>query len=271
VAEATEFPCTQAGIRDAVAAGGGPHTFACAAATTVVTTSPIALSLDVVLDGGGLQTVSSGRAHRVFHVETGGLGGDRQQQQQRRLRRHPGRPSRELIESRVEENVISSGITGASELVLVDSRVSGSQGGPPAAGVSAQELTALRSSIGGFTGPLASHAGALSVPAGGSAELTDSEVTGVSADGIVGGIQNAGELRLLRTRLSGNSGQTGALANAAGARAEIVDSEIVRNTGSFAGLPGRSRTKESSRSGAAFSRGTSSRPSSTARRGTSRS
>ena len=48
-----EFPCTEQGIRDAIAEGGGPHTFACDGQDIVVLDSPIEIINDVFLDGGG--------------------------------------------------------------------------------------------------------------------------------------------------------------------------------------------------------------------------
>jgi len=47
------FPCTEQGIRDAIAAGGGPHFFACDGRTTVVLEAVIVIDQDVILDGEG--------------------------------------------------------------------------------------------------------------------------------------------------------------------------------------------------------------------------
>src|SRR5262245_25776588 len=289
LAEAAEFPCTETGIRDAVAAGGGPHTFACPAATTVVAAAEIALPIDVVLDGGGLLTVSGGQAHRVFGVEAGAVAElqnlvvangshpsfsingfgilNRGDLTLRGVRVTGGRGFgaifnasdatlvREgsqitgnqygqgfpaiwggqrvvLIESRVAGNAISAGISGSNELLLVDSQVNGDQGEGLAAGVAVQHLTAVRSSISGFS---FYGTGGLHVPSGGSAELIDSKVSGHSANGAIGGISNSGDLYLLRTRISDSGAYIGpgALANHSGARARIVDSEIVRNGAAF--------------------------------------
>ena len=62
------FPCTEAGIRDAIGSGDGPHAFECDGPTTVVTTAEIALDADVILDGEGALTVDGARDHRVFSV-----------------------------------------------------------------------------------------------------------------------------------------------------------------------------------------------------------
>ena len=60
------FPCTEQGIRDAIAAGGGPHFFACDGTTPVVTQAEIAIDNDVILDGEGNLTVNGNDQHRVF-------------------------------------------------------------------------------------------------------------------------------------------------------------------------------------------------------------
>ena len=42
------FACTEQGILDAIAMGGGPHTFDCTGPTTVVTTDTIVIDNDVI-------------------------------------------------------------------------------------------------------------------------------------------------------------------------------------------------------------------------------
>jgi hypothetical protein len=49
--------CTEQGIRDAIAAGGGPYTFGCDDPTTVLTEAEIVIDRDVILDGEGNLTV----------------------------------------------------------------------------------------------------------------------------------------------------------------------------------------------------------------------
>jgi hypothetical protein len=63
-----EFPCTEQGIRDAIAVGGGPHTFDCDGAQTVVTLAEIEIDNDVILDGEGNLTVDGNGDHRVFSI-----------------------------------------------------------------------------------------------------------------------------------------------------------------------------------------------------------
>jgi hypothetical protein len=63
------FPCTEQGIRNAVAQGGGPHTFDCDGATTVVIERRISIDNDVVLDGEGNLTLDGpSDDFDTFHV-----------------------------------------------------------------------------------------------------------------------------------------------------------------------------------------------------------
>ena len=62
------FPCTEQGIRDAIAEGGGPHTFNCGGPATVVTGSEIVIDKNVVLDGERNLTVDGNNDHTVFVV-----------------------------------------------------------------------------------------------------------------------------------------------------------------------------------------------------------
>ncbi len=66
---AQKSPCTEQGILDAVAAGGGPHTFDCNGPTTVVTQGEIIIDNDVILDGEGNLTIDGNDDHRVLSVE----------------------------------------------------------------------------------------------------------------------------------------------------------------------------------------------------------
>ena len=65
------FPCTEQGIIDAIAEGGGPHTFNCDGPQTVVTEGPILIDNDVALDGEGELTLDASRAETAVHVAQG--------------------------------------------------------------------------------------------------------------------------------------------------------------------------------------------------------
>lgn len=62
------FPCDEQGIREAIEVGGGPHTFACAGPTVVVTDAEIAITNPVVLDGQSNLTVDGAETHGVLYV-----------------------------------------------------------------------------------------------------------------------------------------------------------------------------------------------------------
>ncbi|MBW2381752.1 MAG: right-handed parallel beta-helix repeat-containing protein [Deltaproteobacteria bacterium] len=64
-------PCTEAGLRAAIAEGGGPFTFDCDGPTTVVTQEEIVIDNDVILDGEGNLTVDGNEDHTVFMVSEG--------------------------------------------------------------------------------------------------------------------------------------------------------------------------------------------------------
>jgi hypothetical protein len=61
-------PCTEAGIRAAIAEGGGPFTFDCDGPQMVMTKAEIIIDNDVILDGEGRLTVNGAERHRVFSV-----------------------------------------------------------------------------------------------------------------------------------------------------------------------------------------------------------
>ena len=66
-------PCSEAGIRAAIAEGGGPYTFDCDGPQTVVTLEEIVIDNDVILDGEGNLTVDGNDDHPVG---SGGYGRD---------------------------------------------------------------------------------------------------------------------------------------------------------------------------------------------------
>jgi hypothetical protein len=70
-ADASVFPCDEAGVLAAISAAGGVHTFSCGGPTTVVTGATIAVSNDVVLDGEGLLTLDGNASHGVLQIEAG--------------------------------------------------------------------------------------------------------------------------------------------------------------------------------------------------------
>ena len=68
---AEQLPCSEQGILDAIATGGGPHTFDCDGPTTVVTEGEIIIDNDVILDGEGNLTVEGTEPEGIFVVLPG--------------------------------------------------------------------------------------------------------------------------------------------------------------------------------------------------------
>jgi hypothetical protein len=65
------IPCTEQGIRNAIAAGGGAYSIDCNGPRTVTTAAEIVIDNDVVIAGNGDLTVHGSDDHRVFSVLEG--------------------------------------------------------------------------------------------------------------------------------------------------------------------------------------------------------
>lgn len=62
--------CDEAGL-DAALAAGGPNTFSCASATTIIVSATKTVTKNITLDGGRLLTISGGGLRQVFIVNGG--------------------------------------------------------------------------------------------------------------------------------------------------------------------------------------------------------
>ena len=69
--EGLVLPCTEQGIRNAVAAGGGPYTFDCGGPATIMISAELRIENDVILDGEGNLTLDGRDDHRVIWIEEG--------------------------------------------------------------------------------------------------------------------------------------------------------------------------------------------------------
>jgi hypothetical protein len=210
---AATFPCTEQGILDAIAFGGGPHTFDCTAPTTVITTAEIVIDNDVILDGQGQLTVHGNQTHRVFSVNTG--------------------TTAELIGLTVtggQHPWQGGGIANNGTLTLASTSVSGNQADGGGGGIfnggtmtlndatvanntavlgggggihNEASLTVTDSTVSGNTG--ATEAGGLLNRPDGTATLIRSTVEGNnSSEGSGGGIANSGTITLIDTSVRGN-------------------------------------------------------------------
>ena len=211
------FPCTEQGIRDAIAFGGGPHTFDCDGPTVVPTEDEIVIDNDVILDGEGNLIVDANQTHRVFSIPEGvtaGLMG---------FRLEGG--------ANVEEG---GGILNAGVLTLTTSTVTANAAlrGGGILNLEAGSLTVERSAVSMNT---ANEFGG-GIQNLGQAAMVDSEVSrntaGIAAAAISTGFdQPDAVMTLTRSRIQDNValGGVGAITNYA--TLELVDSTVSGNAG----------------------------------------
>jgi hypothetical protein len=241
---AASFPCDEAGILAAIAAGGGPHDFACAGPTTVTVGATLVVPASVTLQGGSLLTISGGNLRQVFSVSGGarlqlwnltvtqgrsaGAGGCISVAVAGRL---------DLLESVVSDCDALGGGGGAiasdGMVTLAFSSVTGSSAATEGGGILADGtlLTLAQSSVAGNSA--GTSGGGIAVTTGGLT-LGDSTVSGNSAP-VGGGIAMAatpGSRQITRATFSGNSASD-AVTRGGGIR--NGSASLLINNSSFAG------------------------------------
>jgi hypothetical protein len=176
---ASEFPCTERGIRDAIALGGGPHTFDCEGSQVVTTSSEIIIDNQVILDGEGRLTVSGNDTHRVFwnqfasqDIDLNFIGSE--------LRRFT------IVRGHHDKG---GGIYNSGRLVLADSVVSEN---------TTSGFEPFESGGGGIYNERHGHLTIIRT-------LISDNVAGEGPEGIGGGIYNLGALTLTDSGIIGNS------------------------------------------------------------------
>jgi hypothetical protein len=209
--ESSVLPCTEAGIRAAVAQGAGPYTFDCDGPTTVVTEAEVIIARDVILNGEGNLTVDGDQDHRVFRVPrdvTAELRGFAIAKGRQGIHNEG---TLTLTDTTVSGNhwpSVGGGIFNQGTLALENSVVSdNSHGGVFNVGGT---LTLIHSTISangnGYTsGYVPALAGGIH-NGGGTLSVTDSTVSGNHSDGVGGGISNSGGgmVMLINSTVSGN-------------------------------------------------------------------
>jgi hypothetical protein len=239
------FPCTEQGIRDAIALGGGPHTFQCDDPTTVVTQAEIVLDNDVVLGGSGRLTVDGNGNHRVFSVAEG--------------------VNAELIGVTVTGGAtteVGGGIQNAGTFLLRDSTVSGNTAsvGGGVANLETGTLIIVNSILAQnmattFGGGIRNQGGAevidtsvlnnaamqaaggISNRPGATMTLTGATVQGNIATGPRGGIANTGTMTLNETTVSGNQAGDvgGGISNRLDGTLTLTNTTVYGNTATHGG------------------------------------
>ncbi|UCD25257.1 MAG: right-handed parallel beta-helix repeat-containing protein [Gemmatimonadota bacterium] len=186
-------PCTEAGIRGAIAEGGGLFTFDCDGPTTVETIAEILIDKDVSLDGQGELTVDGDGSHRVFAIE-------------------------ELATAELQGFVITNGsaiegggIYNLGDLSIEDCTVRGNTAEISAGIWNEGTLNLVNSTVSGNSNTGATNGAGIHNGNSANAMVTNSTVSGNTGEGI----RNAGNLNLANSTVSGHS--DGGIINDAGA------------------------------------------------------
>lgn len=184
------FPCTEQGIRNAIAAGGGPHTFACSGPTRVTTAANIVIDNAVILDGGGNLIVDGTDDHRVFEVA--------------------GDTTVELRGMTITRGNSTAGagvfIGVGADVTLTGCSISeciAASGSSAGIRVSERALVTVTDST--ISQNVALDGGGIGVEMGGTANVLNSTISENVAEGVSGGISVRGRLTVTNSTLSGNS------------------------------------------------------------------
>jgi hypothetical protein len=201
---ASIFPCSEQGIRDAIAEGGGPHGFACEGPTVVTTTAEIVIDHDVILDGRDDLMVDGNDDHVVFAIPAD-------------------------VEAELRRITVSGGFTPGS--------LEGSGGGIANEGTLKMTRCTVSRNSAGETGSAGIWNGRFA-----SLMLTNSAVSENTGGQVgFGGIWNRGTLTISNSAMSGNSagdfGVNGVMNDGPSATLTVANSTVSENTGGkFGGI-----------------------------------
>ena len=215
--EGNVCPCSEAGIRAAIEAGGAdPYTFSCNGPQTVVTAAEIVIDKDVILNGEGNLTVDGDNDHRVFLVPE---------------------PEPDLVTAELRGFLVTGGshydaggILNGGTLTLTNCTVLGNQeSGLGNSGT----LRLINSMVSGNTSD--EHGGGI-FSSSGTLMLTNSTVSGNTAQYGGGGISNVGgTLMLTNSTVSGNTSADGGGIASGYANVTLTSSTVSGNTSDEAG------------------------------------
>ncbi len=171
------LPCSEQGIRNAIAAGGDePYTFDCDGTTPVVIRTLIGINNNVILDGEGKLTVTDSSFNPIVVVE------EEVTAELRGFTIIRGAPL-PLPSEKIGEFPLGSGILNNGTLTMANSTVSNKPGGGISNGGT---LTMTNCTVSG------------GIDNGGTLTMTNSTVSGDT------GIDNGGTLTMTNSTLSGN-------------------------------------------------------------------
>ncbi|MGB5696289.1 MAG: right-handed parallel beta-helix repeat-containing protein [Polyangiales bacterium] len=239
------FPCTEQGIREAIAEGGGLHTFSCDGPTTVVTEAEIVIDNDVLLDGEGNLTVDGDDDHLVFLISEGVAAELRGLSVTRSTAATDDGGITNTGTLRLTDSTVSgngnSGIVNSGTLTLTDSTVSGNGN---AGIVNSGTLTVTNTTVSGSTNAgihnygtvmltditvSGNGSGGIYNAGGGTLTVTNSTVSGNGNAGIV----NSGTLTVTNSTVSGND--RSGIHNEDGGTLRLTDSTVSGNTVIYGG------------------------------------
>lgn len=215
----TTLPCTEQGIRNAIAAGVGPYTFDCEGPTTIVTEAEIAIDNHVILHGRGDLILDGKDDHRLFFVHrqviatldgfvlTNGRAAKRIDNQGCGGLLNVGTLT--LTNSVVSSNTAplggGGGLCNLGLLTLIDSAVVDNTAKSCAGIFTNVWSTLIRSTVSGNT----ATSGGGGICSSGGLELGSSTVSG-NAAARTGGIESSGILMVVNSTISGNASEEGA-------------------------------------------------------------
>ena len=242
-----QVACTEQGIRNAIAAGGGPYTFGCDGPTTVVTEAEIVIDNDVALDGEGSLTIDGNDNHLVFLIRGRQVGSQTYEDVTLELRRitiTKGADVCGAIWNFGTLTLANSTVSGNSDraicnegtLTLTSSTVSGNGCTTYAVGAGISNLAPGTATLTDSTVLGNTCAQAAGIYNAGTMTLTNSIVSGNGAEESGGGIYNAGTMTVINSTVSDNSaGWTGGGIVTSRGTLTLTNSTVSGNSAVWAG------------------------------------
>jgi hypothetical protein len=224
----TVLPCTEQGIRNAIAAGGDTYTFDCDGTAPVVTQDEIVIHNNVILDGEGKLTVDGNCDHRVLSVPEGE---DVAAELSRFTVTRGASPNGGCIRNDGTLTLRNSTVSRCSALGIPSDFADSRGGGIFNAGTLTVSSSTVLGSSGSFAGGGVANFGTLT--------LTESTVSGNSAE-VGGGIWNGNTFTITSSTVSGNTADTIAFTAGGGIHtlggrlsktSSITNSTVSGNTG----------------------------------------
>jgi len=184
-AQASAYPCTEAGLDNAIATGGGAS-FSCTAPTTITITGTKTVVKTLTLDGGGLLTISGNHLFRVFTVNIGFIFGVQ----------NLAIVNGNATGSNSAKN--GGGFYNEGTLSITNSTLAGNTAGYGGAILNDGTLSITNSTLAGnsVSGSGVGVGGGIFSNNTGNATITNSTLSGNAASVSAGGMYNSGTLRI---------------------------------------------------------------------------